>query len=72
VPGRKCANVDTLGGTLDLLATDADGIASKPVLITLGCPSNRATNGTAVRYVTDLPDRLIALLSTTVTATPDR
>jgi hypothetical protein len=67
-----CANVDTLGGTLDLLATDTNGVASKPVFITLGCPSNRATNGTAVRYVMDLPNRLIALLGTAVTATPNR
>jgi hypothetical protein len=72
MPGRKCANVDTLGGTLDLLAFDANGAASKPVVITLGCPRNRATNGTAVRYVSDLPDRLIALLSTAVMATPNR
>jgi len=72
VPGRKCANVDTLGGTLDLMATDENGVASKPVLITLGCPRNTATNGTAVRYVAELPDRLIGLLSTVETRSPTR
>jgi hypothetical protein len=72
VPGRKCANVDTLGGTIDLLATDANGAASKPVVITLGCPRSMATNGTAVRYVTDLPGRLIALLGTAMRVPPDR
>jgi len=72
VPGRKCANVDTLGGTLDLMAFDANGAASKPVLITLGCPRNTATNGTAVRYVAELPDRLIGLLSTAQTRSPTR
>jgi hypothetical protein len=71
-PGIKCANVDTLGGTLDLLATDANGVASKPVVVTLGCPRNMATNGTAVRYVSELPVRLIALLSNAVMATPNR
>lgn len=72
VPGRKCANVDTLGGTLDLMATDENGVASKPVLITLGCPRNTATNGIAVRYVAKLPDRLIGLLSTAETRSPTR
>lgn len=72
ITGRKCANVDTLGGTLDLMASDANGVASKPVLITLGCPRNTATNGTAVRYVAELPRRLIGLLSIAQPQSPNR
>jgi hypothetical protein len=59
-------------GTVELLATDANGVASKPVVITLGCPTSMATNGTAVRYLATLPSALSGLLDTSATKSPNR
>jgi hypothetical protein len=56
------ANTDYVGGTLEILGVDARGRTLKPVVITLGCVASSATNGTALRYVTHLPDRIVSLL----------
>lgn len=55
-------NADFLGGTIEIRAVDARGEALVPVVITLGCRSSQATNGSAVRFVEQLPDGFVALL----------
>lgn len=70
---RPCpATQAALPGTLELLATDANGTRSRPVVITVGCPKIMATNGTAVRYPDSVPHRFLSLLRTAVTASPVR
>jgi hypothetical protein len=54
------ANTDYVGGQIEILAVDAQGRALKPVVLTLGCVTSQATNGTAVRYVTAIPDPLLS------------
>ena len=65
LPGTrvKCpANLDVASGTFELLAVDADGTALDPVVITLGCGLSPATNGTALRFLSDVPLRVLKLL----------
>ena len=70
-PNDPCpANTDALGGTITIYAVDADGHAAKPVTITLACSDSQATNGTAVRYVNDLPPELLRAFSAGDTILP--
>jgi hypothetical protein len=57
------ANTDYVGGQIEILAVDARGRPLKPVVLTLGCRSSQTTNGTAVRYVADLPAPFLRLLT---------
>lgn len=61
-PDRQCAGTTTLLGQTELLAVDSRGRAMKPVVITVSCVS-QVTNGTAVRYVDGLPDRIARLIN---------
>lgn len=56
------ANTDFVGGTIEILGVDGRGRPLEPVVITVQCASSQATNGKAVRYVTNLPDTIVGLL----------
>ncbi|MGH8859819.1 MAG: hypothetical protein ACRDVG_01065 [Jatrophihabitantaceae bacterium] len=59
----SCAHgANYLGGTIELFPVDAQGHRVAPVVITLGCNASVATNGTGVRYVADLPQKLIDIV----------
>ncbi len=57
-----CPDQQPPSGSVELLAVSPTGVAAKPVVITLGCPTNQVTNGTAVRYPRTLPPALGALV----------
>lgn len=59
--GGKCTETP-VNGKVEILAVTTQHKAIKPVVLTLGCPTSQATNGTAVRYVHGLPDVITALL----------
>jgi hypothetical protein len=60
-PGA-CRGGTTGSGSVELLAVSPTGVEAKPVVITLGCPTDQVTNGTAVRYPRTLPAQLVSLL----------
>jgi hypothetical protein len=63
VASVKCPAIAGNGwGTIELLAVDASGAAFKPVVITVGCGSSPATNGTALRFLANVPARVLKLL----------
>ncbi|HEY7009514.1 MAG TPA: hypothetical protein VH395_11275 [Jatrophihabitantaceae bacterium] len=61
----KCPGVTPVTGgigTIELLAIDARGAALVPVTVTVNCGPNPATNGTALRFVSNLPARVLKLI----------
>jgi hypothetical protein len=68
---RCPANIDSAGGTVEIYPISAAGkqfIRLRPVVITFGCESE-ATNGTAVRYLINLPDPVGSMLTSPSGAT---
>jgi hypothetical protein len=62
-PSHKCPdNTASPSGRIEILAVDATGKKLDPVVLTVSCPATRATNGTAVRYPAEVPQRFIGLL----------
>lgn len=59
--GGKCTETP-VNGKVEILAVNTQHKALKPVVITLGCPTSQATNGTAVRYEHGLPELITSLL----------
>jgi hypothetical protein len=62
VPGDCAPNADYLGGTLEIYPVTPSGDRMRPVVITLGCGASEATNGTALRYVSNLPSVFMKLV----------
>jgi hypothetical protein len=57
-----CPGQQPPAGSVELLAVSPTQVEAKPVVITLGCPTNQVSNGTAVRYPRTLPPVLAQLL----------
>ena len=62
-PSHVCPdNTASPSGRVEILAVDATGKKLDPVVLTVTCSATKATNGTALRYLTDVPQRFIGLL----------
>jgi hypothetical protein len=62
VAGACAPNADYLGGTLEIYPVTPSGHRMRPVVVTLSCGASQATNGTALRYVTNLPSVFMKLV----------